>query len=374
MAILFLVIVFGCSERSDEATEEQEGAVLTVAMDEEPEELALEHDLRLSQLTETHTKHLWGIFEDSDGNFYWQDNLIKQVHQYSPGGEYVRSFGGEGRGPGELAYLASSTAKKNTLLLLDSMSKSVHLFNSETGQYQTSLSIETQDSLSVFSLPEKVLAENDSTFLLIHRYDTFVVSVDSIPLFRFSMNGEIVDSDFFRYPLPDAMEGNRGSGRFRSPANFNANSELRVFNGGGFVHSHASRPVFHIYEPDGTLRTSLVMDLEPVQLTQEHIQYEIDNSHPMIDLASSVRNAEEIPDYWPYWGDYKIDSEDNIWVQVNTNPPLEREWRVISQAGEWLATLALEQGETLQYVGKNRIYTSRSVDGIMEVDRYRFEL
>lgn len=373
VAILTVVVVLGCSEKSDDITEESQVVILTVAMDEEPGELTVEHNLHLSQLTETHTKHLWGIFEDDKGNFYWQDNLIKQVHQYSPGGEYIRSFGNEGRGPGELTNLNSSTIWNNTLFLLDPISKSVHLYNSSTGEFQKTMDIRIQDSLSVFSWPERILAENDSSIMLIHRYDNFRFRVDSIPLHRFSMNGDLLGSDFFRYPLADAMEGKRGSGRFRSPAKFNANSEIKVLKSGGFVHSHASKPVFNFYEPDGTLRQSIALDLKPVKLTKEHIQYEIDNSHPMIDLASSVRNAEEIPEFWPYWNDFKIDSEDNLWVEINTDPPHDREWWVITQNGEWLSKITLDHNVTLQHVGKNQIYTSRSNNGVMEVDRYRFE-
>ncbi len=74
---------------------------------------------------------------DSKGNIFISDHDGRQVHKYSPDGDYMRSFGGMGRGPGEFNRIAEIAIDgKDRLLVLDRFQFKVARFNTETGNIE----------------------------------------------------------------------------------------------------------------------------------------------------------------------------------------------------------------------------------------------
>ncbi|REL33501.1 hypothetical protein DYD21_12085 [Rhodohalobacter sp. SW132] len=335
--------------------------------------LKLEQNLSINQLDEPYIQLLYAIMTDDDGNIYWQDNQVTKLHQYSPEGEHIRSFGGEGRGPGEFEYLESSSISGDAVIMLDLFSQLVHVFNRHTGDLMQSGTLERENEMAVFAPIHQVLAETDTTFIGIPQYSTRIEQ-DSISLHRYTISGRWMDDRLIRYPAGDALESSSGGVSRRSPTSFTAKSEIALLPGGGFVHSYAAEPIFYIYDMNGDLRQSIYLETEPVKLTGEHIDRLIEKSHPMIDLASAVRDADSVPDFWPFWNDFLTDDNGHLWIEININPPDEREWWVVSQDGDLLAKTQFSDKGTLWLVGKDDLYFNYYEEGIYELKRYRLRM
>ena len=335
--------------------------------------IELEQVLSLNQLEEAHLASMWGIYEDENGYIYWQDNRGLKVHQYSVDGHYVRSFGKKGEGPGELTALRYSAVSGNQLLLSDDVSQQVLIFDTISGDYLRTVKVRLNEHEELSAWMFDIQTESDSTFI-VEPIGFDRSNPDSSRLFRYHIDGSYKRQSFFSYRRSEALEGRSGNGTFRTPAAFNAKSEVNMRPGGGWIHSYAREPEFYIYDADGTLTKIIHLnDIEAVELTRDHILYEIDNSNAMIDLERSVRNANDVPDYWPLWDKFFISASGNLWLEVNTNPPYEREWWVLSQDGELLSKLLLSEDTALRYIGDNHLITSTYPDGIMYVNRYRFQ-
>ncbi|MEX2437501.1 MAG: hypothetical protein WD509_02905 [Candidatus Paceibacterota bacterium] len=176
------------------------------------------------------------------------------------------------------------------------------------------------------------------------------------------------------YPVPNFLGGDRGSGSYRSYPLFTAKSEVKLLPTAGFVHSHAEKPFFKFFDVDGNYQSAIYIEFDIVELTPEHIDYAIENSNPMIDLESSVKNAKEIPNYWPVWEDYAIDENGYIWVKMNINLPHEREWWVFTQTGELLIQDSLEELDQIRHIGSDYLFSSYKVDGVTELRRFKYSI
>jgi len=334
--------------------------------------IELEKVLSLSQLEEDHLASMWGIYEDEDQNLYWQDNRAFKVHQYSGNGDYLKSFGREGKGPGELTYLINSVAKGRHLFIADDVAMKVLVFDTDTGDYQSTINIGLNQHEGPLFWTFEILPESDSTFV-VKPYGSFRNSSDSLGLFRYWRNGDFNAKSIFNYKRSEALEGASGNGRFVVPTPFTAKSDVKMRPNGGWVYADARVPEFLIYNADGELTKVLNLNIEAVALTSEHIQHEIDNANTISDLERTLRNAESVPDDWPLWDEFLISLSGNIWVEMNINPPFEREWWIISQEGELLSKYSQPEHSALRFVGENHLIMSRFPDGIMHVDRYRYE-
>lgn len=334
-------------------------------------ELQLELDLTINQLDEMHIQGLWELYTDDEGNIFWQDNTISKVHKYSFEGDYIRSFGEEGRGPGEFQSFNSSTVYGKSLTGLDYINQKIQTFDTNTGDLIESATLEFDENISIFAQTAYIFQESDSTIIGITN-NSISSKEDSISISRFAVTGELINDSVLKYPVSNPLEGDRGSGSFRTYATFTAKSETKLLPGGGFVHSHAGEPLFKFYDKDGNYQSAVYIEFEPAELTQEHIDYEIENSNPMIDMESSVKNAKDIPDYWPAWIDYLVADNGNIWVNMNTNPPHEREWWVFNQSGDLLIQDSLEELDQIRHIGSDYLFSSYSVDGVTELKRFKY--
>jgi hypothetical protein len=77
------------------------------------------------------------LVTDQNGRIYVSEHEERQVHQYTANGEYIRSFGGAGSGPGEFNEPGAITIdSENRLLVLDRFQFKVSRFNTETGDVE----------------------------------------------------------------------------------------------------------------------------------------------------------------------------------------------------------------------------------------------
>jgi len=77
---------------------------------------------------------------DSKGNIFISDHVGRLIQMYSPEGEYIKSFGGQGRGPGEFNRITEIAIDENDrLLVLDRFQFKVSRFDVESGDIEEHL-------------------------------------------------------------------------------------------------------------------------------------------------------------------------------------------------------------------------------------------
>jgi hypothetical protein len=90
-----------------------------------------------------------GIVTSRSGSYFIGDALNMTVHQFSPQGRYVRSWGRRGRGPGEFTSVGTLALDGDSLLLVDGGSQ-LQVFDLRTGKPKWQRRLPTRQSLFAF--------------------------------------------------------------------------------------------------------------------------------------------------------------------------------------------------------------------------------
>lgn len=258
------------------------------------------------------------VLFNSDGNILVLDSSKHLISVFSSQGDFLRSIGRQGSGPGEFQRPVSMTFLGNgNLAVADPWSGSIKIFNTDM-QYETEIT-------GFFPVPPLVIqgADGNAIIGLMRVVDTDN-SLIGYSLARLEGDPEPV----FIYveemvPFDPSMIG---PGYIESTVDFASDHQGRVFIS---VKSTDSYRVDG-YLPDGERFLSIEQPFEPVPKTQEEIDMEIEDFNDFLQRMSSsgggrghsaLRNLniseikhEPIP-YRYSIADLAIDGQDRIWVR-----------------------------------------------------------
>lgn len=101
---------------------------------------------------------------DEENNLYLVDSGNKSIHQYDENGNYITSYGREGRGPGEFTDVTAVTysTDKNKLCAIDYPGARVVCF--ENNEEKTSSTLNLQSTTAIRT--NKIISHNSRLFLL----------------------------------------------------------------------------------------------------------------------------------------------------------------------------------------------------------------
>lgn len=151
--------------------------------------------------------HLVSALFDDEKNLYLLDNGNKQIHVFSLAGEYLRSMGGEGRGPGEFLRPINTLAidrEKNLIYVADFRNGRILGFNTQTGENEQTIILQSTsmipvNKLTFFEGNLYLLGSHQRSDKMIHRID--IETGETIE----SM-GEFIDFDSFVYNSNGKMQ------------------------------------------------------------------------------------------------------------------------------------------------------------------------
>jgi hypothetical protein len=331
-------------------------------------DLRLEKDLSLDQMNFDFIQSLWDVYSDLFGNIYWADNATVKIHQFDSGGNFLHSIGKQGRGPGELEFLRSSSVYGNHMFLLEHASQDVHVYDVESGEYIETLNIRIEAKGDEFpSRFSDITAVSDSSFYAFLKRSPRDPD-DIVRLYKFSLKtGEGVE--LLEFPDHDMIVQTRADGSSRTFADFMARSEIGKLKNERFLHAHAGNGLIRFFDNQGEYKKAMYIDFTPKPLSNDDIRYVVENSNPM--LAPRVEAADELPDLWPVWHRLFSDPFDNIWVEMNINPPRERELWVISPEGHLLGKSDSRNLGWIRFIDDKYLYSTQNDGGIHTLERYR---
>lgn len=135
---------------------------------------------------------------DNQGFFYLLDNGNKQIHKFGTDGEFVQSFGREGRGPGEFTRASNSIVydeEKSNVYILDYPNARIVGYNTVTAEHTTinlqSTSAIPINKLTFFNGDLMLLGSHQNENNMIHLLDAEGETTDSF--------GDFINFDNFMY-------------------------------------------------------------------------------------------------------------------------------------------------------------------------------
>ena len=276
-----------------------------------------------------------------DGSIHVTDQLAKTVRVYGPEGEYLRSLGTEGGGPGELAGPDGGLAvlSDGRVLVRDPGNQRIQVFAPSGGPIETwrlPTGLSTSDPLYVddadnvwsptvldLGVP---LAEWEHGFL------------------RFNASGDSLATD--PLPVPDYegafVEARREGSWSRTRVPFSPAQEVRVNPTGEYVHAVSDRYAFDVLRADGgVLRIGRAPESVPVSRAEsDAARRRIERNFRQM-IPDWTWNGPEVPSekppyrslfvaldgrYWVLVSQRAVETDEPVWEPEPGEPAPPRRW------------------------------------------------
>lgn len=240
---------------------------------------------------------------DDDGTIYALDFKEQKIKVYDADGQFLRSFGEKGQGPGELQLSAGIfLAPENRLAVNDAQARKIVYFTKQ-GKYIEHVSYATRlqlislimDSEGNF-IGRELKLEGQEMFFEIAKFDSRLE-----PLFSLDKIG---------FPIPIPGSGNKIN-------LMDATSIYQLDSAGNIYYGRNRDYEINIYTPGGKLVKSIRKDFKPQKITEEDKE-EILSRMDSVNTAGVVNMREmfEFPKMFPPFQLFTVDEDGRIIVRT----------------------------------------------------------
>lgn len=240
---------------------------------------------------------------DDDGTIYALDFKEQKIKVFGAGGQFVRSFGEKGQGPGELQMSAGIfLAPENRLAVNDAQARKIVYFTKQ-GKYIEHVSYATRlqlislimDSQGNF-IGRELKLEGEEMFFEIAKFDSRLNSLFSL--------------DKIGFPIPIPGSGNKIN-------LMDAVSIYQLDSAGNIYYGRNRDYEINMYTPAGKLVKSIRKDFQPQKITEEDKE-EILSRMDQVNTAGLVNLREmfEFPKMFPPFQLFTVDEEGRIIVRT----------------------------------------------------------
>jgi len=396
-AIVLVFMLIGCSvEESEDMPEhikEKENLSVNSADPNGAGEIEL---TEMIQYGETNTNFLGREIEhfavDETGGVTLTGVGDHAVHLFAPDGSYLKEIGGEGRGPGEFLVIRDIEVYKNHLYVLDSRQLKISVFdlNTSTHVRDMSISLENQSTdepewmewardAGLFYRPIKIFIRNEESLFIVFADET-VGMADNVEgrtheISKFDLRtDQFSKHDLLSFPWTGQLMIHNGMDQrlvlYDAP---HKRSTIFDYKNGRFVMGWTDELLFSFYDSSGEYQNAIYIRYQNAPFNEEMLLSKYQGANEVLTKALTTG---EQPDTWPAFSSLLLDDDNRLWVSVITENPQKREWWVLDDSGDLLATLSLNRNQEITKVISDDLYVLvTDIDSnLQEIIKYQFRL
>jgi hypothetical protein len=293
---------------------------------------------------------------DNDGNVYILDRKEKTVKIFDSAGKFVRKFGKQGQGPGEMNMpIFVQITPNNELVVEDAVNRKLMFFSSE-GEFLKSISTAKAAGLAAIVIDSKgnltgqaVIPSEKKLIREVKKYDK-----DLNPLFT------IDTLDF-----TSIIEGKINPYRLASFYVLGREDNI--------IYGYPEEYEIEIFNPEGKLIRRILKDYDPVKITKEDQEEFMDR---LPAEASVIKDRIEFPKLFPAYQSFSRDNQGRIFVRTFEKGKKEREYffDVFDAEGIYIAKIPLDVDPRI-WKGKKLYAIRENEDGfqILRCSSIRWE-
>lgn len=288
---------------------------------------------------------------DDEERIYVLDTKESHIKVFNKEGEYVKTIGKKGQGPGEMQHPTSlQITPQNEIVVNDSTARKIHFFTLD-GNF---LRGESQAKMIFFSNP-KVDYEGNviASYMIMEKEVTYVLKKFSPQLKELST---IFSTEILKYP-------------YLNP--FFPQCHWEITKENNIIWGFSDKYELHIIDSEGMLKKKIIKEYDPVRITEE----EKDNL-----IEEMFGGYEEIPpEVKLSWNEHhnafiylNIDDKGRIFTRTYEKVPERDEYYydVFDQEGRYIAKIPLKMRPMVWK--KNKFYTiEEDEEGYQIVKRYK---
>lgn len=289
---------------------------------------------------------------DSDGNIYILDRKEKKVKIFDSAGKFVRKFGRDGQGPGEMNVpITIQVTPDSELVVSDALNQRLMYYSLE-GEFIREMS--TADKALGLTLPivdsqgdmigQQIVLSEDKVMREVRKYDSelntlfTITSIDNTNLIQGKINPFQV---VIFYQL-----GKDNTIYYSNPEDY----EIRVLNS------------------EGKLIRRIMKDYEPVKVTEDDKK---DFFERVPEIAGPIKDRIEFPKVYPPYVNFTFDEEWRLFVRTYEKGKEEREFffDVFDTEGRYIANIPFK-GDPRVWKGQKLYAIEEDEDGYQMLKIY----
>ena len=389
IALSLIIILFNaCGQETSEwrGTTEKVDGVTIVKNPIEPLNpelyITFEEDLTIGEEV-GNENYMFGsqilVNTDNEGNIYVTDRDRKSVRKYDPDGKFLHSFGRPGQGPGEFQDISEVRFDVEGNIYLNDVGNQRISFLKRDGNHIKGLKTPT-----IF---ERVIMNSKGFYI--------AMSVDNVEL------GKSKKWDYFYGLFDDSFK--LIAEFLRLPQETNAQYK----NPDSLVHVLAdslSREAFapyvsyilgkndsiyfgypknyeiRVYSSDGTLEKIIQRDFRPVEISEKHKEYFVENLSEQFLAKIPAQEEEKVfelikyPKYKPAYEQFTLMENGWIFVVVESVREGLKLVDIFNDDGEFLAQFETDISTDRLSFNNGKAYAVATIDDYKFIKRYNFEI
>jgi len=294
---------------------------------------------------------------DDNEILYALDFKDRKIKVFDDKGQFVRSFGERGQGPGELEMPAGiHLTAGNELIVEDAYTRKLVYFTHE-GKYIRHVSY--ADRLALVNLlmgpkgnfiGREMKLEGEKMFFEIKKLDSELKSLFSI--------------DQIGFPIPVPGSGNK----------INLEDVLTIYqfdNSGNIYYGHNRDYEVNVYMPEGKHMKSVQKEYDPQKVTEEDIEEILDRMGSVMG-GVNPRDIFEFPKIFPPYQFFTLDEDGRIFVRTWNKGKNKSEFiiDIFDSEGRFIAQFASKMDIRLWKKGKVYSYEENE-EGFNIIKRYK---
>jgi uncharacterized protein YpmB len=293
------------------------------------------------------------IAVDDADNLYVLDYKSHNIKVFDPEGQYVRTIGKQGNGPGELNLPGGLLIMQDGTLLVEDIGNRRMAYFKPDGTFINSRSIADRTSLISLTLDRsgsylgrEMIIEESKLFWEVRKYDK-----DLKPLFT-------IDRIPFPNPLTD---------------NINVFDQVFFFTfdkDGNILYGNPKDYAIKIYTPEGNLFKRIEKKYDPRRVTEEEKEEMLERI-PTVGI--NIKDRLIFPKHYPAYEMFTFDEEGRLVVRTNNKGKNEDEniVDVFDPEGRLITSFPLKASPRIWKNGK--LYSvEENEDGINIIKRYSY--
>jgi len=336
--------------------------------DAEPEQkIEFEEVARYGDTDDLYIGRISGVASDDKGNVYIADRTAARIHQYSRGGEYLRSIGGKGEGPGEFQSLVAPVVRDDMIHAIDFTQRRVSSFSLDDYSFISSASLEGGG----FGSPQEVRPLSGDRYLVVN----VIIDGDGesfrelSTLFLMDKDGEVIAEDLLEIePSEMLLLPGENIGVIDPP--YARRTIIHLTPDEEMVVLYTERVHISFYDLEGRYIRSYYHPFNNLALNRDELINRYEN-----DILRSAYRRADMPDRMPAISSMHTDSEDRIWLGFvqPTGEELRNYW-VLDSDGTKLAEFGWPSEIQIQFIKNGYLFSVEANEsGAQEVVQYRFE-
>lgn len=336
---------------------------------------------------------------DDLGQVFIADMDLNTIHVFNADGTFKQDMGRQGEGPAEFSTIASRTfitTKDERFYITDYPSDITYfpdrmqIFSATNFSFIKTVKLipdnraDYIDSITGYS-PFQVFPFNEKRYLVSYRKSpiTYRTQNSDIRYFVVNRESEIVDGPILiqndvknlEVKNTGVVDGKVVTLTTTTTFPFLSKALITVSENGRIYTANTKEFEIQIRNSSAEHLSTISQQMKAKPIDREELLQEFKGYGEALsddDAVIMIKEAENLPEYWPVLNDLLVDDEERIWVSTFTEDHSVFEWQVLNEKGDIISKFLWPKDKPIQIIKNGYIYTKElDEDGFDQVVKYK---